>query len=228
MPEFTPKVLMPKLFPIREAYFADFDSARLTARTLAYSLGIAATIRPHDCGYLVIPRENTSVDLLKFFNYSFNRTPRRLLAQFLDRNSFSSEKFAWTDRETGLAWDVQRVFHEPRETVFPDRKYDVLNAVCYAGFDNWRLPTLCELETLVCELSGQDDGIMMKTEIKTAVGSHNIWSDVPSADDGVFFNFRTKRREDQYFTEQRKDRSTSGDGYRCSATTILVRSGSNC
>ena len=56
---------------------------------------------------------------------------------------------AWKDLKTGLYWDVARIFNETQINGQPILIYNILNKLNYAGFCDWRMPTLYELETIV-------------------------------------------------------------------------------
>lgn len=63
----------------------------------------------------------------------------------------------WKDLKTGLYWDVARIFNKIQINGQPRLIYNILNELNYAGFCDWRMPTLNELETIVtkektCEL----------------------------------------------------------------------------
>lgn len=77
----------------------------------------------------------------------------------------SQDRLTITDRRTGLMWEVKsddRGLHDKdnRYPLRPESSSDVLasdfivqvNAERYAGFDDWRLPTREELETIVSEI----------------------------------------------------------------------------
>ncbi|MBD3808599.1 MAG: DUF1566 domain-containing protein [Epsilonproteobacteria bacterium] len=89
---------------------------------------------------------------------------------------FEDQIEAWIDKETGLMWEVKTkeniehmyVWSEERieEAFFPENLTDSvkdafsyakkLNEMNYAGFNDWRVPTTDELETLLTEKNNSD------------------------------------------------------------------------
>lgn len=61
-----------------------------------------------------------------------------------------SPAMAWTDSQSGLTWDLARPFvHINPHKQFPlSRAAIVMNAMCYGGYNDWRLPTVAEICTL--------------------------------------------------------------------------------
>ncbi|MBM6447542.1 DUF1566 domain-containing protein [Pseudomonas sp. MIL9] len=56
---------------------------------------------------------------------------------------------AWHDNSTGLMWDAGRICNKGKSST--DNPPGMLNKIKYAGYDDWRLPTIAELKTLVTE-----------------------------------------------------------------------------
>jgi hypothetical protein len=58
---------------------------------------------------------------------------------------------AWSDEETGLTWEFKP--EDRRNTILTfaeaEKYRDKLNETKFSGFDDWRLPTLTELKTLI-------------------------------------------------------------------------------
>ncbi len=55
---------------------------------------------------------------------------------------------AWEDVDTGLVWDAAMLFTSNCKNVSYNMHY-ILNNFNYAGFNDWRIPTLSELRTIV-------------------------------------------------------------------------------
>ncbi len=55
---------------------------------------------------------------------------------------------AWCDNDTGLVWDAALIFQDPHGT-HAKFQHDYMNAIGYAGFNDWRAPSLEELRTLL-------------------------------------------------------------------------------
>src|SRR4051812_48151188 len=105
---------------------------------------------------------------------------------------------AWIDTETGLMWEVKSkenlkfmyVWSKSRvHNVAEDYKIwmedDVrdcenyikrMNAKSYAGYDDWRLPTIDELKTL---LHGNEEGMVNVKPPLSGNCMRGTWSDTP-------------------------------------------------
>ena len=140
---------------------------------------------------------------------------------------FASRELSWTDPKSKLTWDVAHLFYSNDRTDYPKDKSKALNEVNYAGFNDWRLPTIEELNTLA-KSEPVDNILNLKDEVAASYEKEScFWSfEKPSWsnwDECYLFNFSTLSRECQKFREQKKYKSSRGDGYTKSAKTILVR-----
>jgi len=64
---------------------------------------------------------------------------------------FGSGILAWIDTDTNLMWEVKHQGNYKEEFFYDDiDKYiEELNEIEYAGFNDWRLPTICESLSLI-------------------------------------------------------------------------------
>jgi hypothetical protein len=103
---------------------------------------------------------------------------------------------AWHDHETGLMWDAARIINESKAST--NNPATILNASNYAGYSDWRLPTLMELRTLICE------NISRGKHIKAPLSSMTmgpIWTR-STEDDKYAFDFESlKVLIDNYYKD---------------------------
>lgn len=147
---------------------------------------------------------------------------------YIDKEQFSSPDLSWTDHQTNLTWDISHLlFNNLRTMERSKNNSPILNKIEYAGYSNWRLPTIAELKTLLDEKQELNLKIEISTNYKN---SFRFWSNEKSTNNAItsdyyyVFNFKTMEKESQMYTE-RKCKSTRHDGYLFSAITIHVRDG---
>lgn len=137
----------------------------------------------------------------------------------------SGIKHVWTDEETGLSWLIGG-----RISRYSGFLVETLNKCNYAGFSDWRCPSLQELKTLS---SNQKDefGVFVKGALSgrisgnyTSTTRHHHWSE------SAWWNFNDSSATTEDYKESEIIWGSQGQyagmtrGYsRNSATTILVR-----
>jgi Leucine-rich repeat (LRR) protein len=119
-----------------------------------------------DCSIYGLPRLDESFlkELSKYKNVSEDQNN-----VILPEDSF----LAWKDNDTGLFWDVARVFNpSPTNVVKPIHK--TLNELNYAGFNDWRIPSLYELKTLLTKK--EDGNWSVKKPLSSALHESLFWA----------------------------------------------------
>ncbi len=98
---------------------------------------------------------------------------------------------AWKDLDTGLIWEVNKKKSYFKFTSAKDI-IKKLNSQEYAGFKDWRLPTIDELKSLI------SDNPFHKSYIKKPLNSemNNLyWISTSNSNNISMMNFKTKREE---------------------------------
>lgn len=138
--------------------FPNFDAASMFAFWAASPSCYDAEVKVRhgeQSFQVVIPRAMT-LDLACQYIYSrcrgcFPKKPTADILAVLEPEfsiELQSSSLAWVDPLSGLTWDVARYFMQDWPKEHPDNSADIMNAVCYAGYEDWRLPTRDEIKTL--------------------------------------------------------------------------------
>jgi hypothetical protein len=205
--------------------FNAFSEAKTLASQLAESFNISVEIINSNGKFVVQPAAVPLPNFKKFSDsiYVFGSVNYQVLSllSHVDASCFRSTRLTWLDLESGLLWDSSRLLSGIASTVLSTDRSAVMNAVGYGGSSNWRLPTLDELSTLdLIKLDKAGIG-----SYRDADGSVKFWSSnesIYSGPETAFLEIVSKRRGDQRYREQNKDRQMRGDGYMETAQTIMV------
>jgi hypothetical protein len=98
---------------------------------------------------------------------------------------------AWRDLKTGLVWEVNKKKSNFKYKSAKDI-LKKLNSQEYAGFKDWRLPTIDELKTLI------SDNLFNESYIKKPLYNEMnslYWTSTSNLNDISMMNFKTKREE---------------------------------
>ena len=208
--------------------YREFSEARSAAICMASWFGEPVTILTQANGYLVVPPELHIKDkIAELFTSWFCRSSDLQRIELLDISAFKSKNLAWTDPDSGLTWDIARLFYKQNETELPNDKSIALNSVNYAGFSDWRMPSIEDLRTLVSRAEITHDNVKLRPEVKQTIPGHRIWSNEKFCKDEVLFDYIQGSTTYQYFKEHDKYRSDPRDGYRETAANVLVRGALN-
>ncbi len=111
----------------------------------------------------------------------------------------SDKILAWHDLETGLYWDAALVFQDFHGTM-PIGVHKALNEFKYAGFSDWREPTIFELSTLLTAVEAQN-GIYIKRPL-FGIRPHGSWGVADEqADDSWYLDFQQRKPVQQRYLE---------------------------
>jgi Leucine-rich repeat (LRR) protein len=166
-----------------------------------------------------IRRSAESDGFSAFFNEYFHQELKQITPIFIGRDIYSSEflgqvfrylsifknlssnvedflnpnnsPLCWLDEETGLTWDVKRIFHNPKESFKFSKNHTVtLNHFNYGGFSDWRGPTLFEMRTLLDRYKKVNYDIKFPFST-TGMRSHKFYfnSSVNPEGDNLVYNF---------------------------------------
>ena len=99
---------------------------------------------------------------------------------------FSDNIKAWTDKDTGLMWEVKTQENIKHEYVWKDAFLyaEKLNTNNYAGFNDWRVPTFEELKTLLTK--EKNNGSYIKYPLLKNNNNNGYWSSTTRAYGTVF------------------------------------------
>ena len=106
-----------------------------------------------------------------------------------------SNVLSWKDTNTGLIWETKKYNTLNNQHKYTDSKTILknLNSENYAGFSDWRVPTLEELKTLITNEKNDKD-----LYIKKPLSTNNdtlYWTSTSNKKTKWMLNFKTKREE---------------------------------
>ena len=164
-----------------------------------YTLEVVEDI---DYGSLMKEYRTSSLEVVESFNLESTKKVNKISTDQNKAIEFEDEIEAWIDKDTGLMWEVktkENIEHEyvwSEEWIGPDSVSDSaedaftyakkLNELSYAGFNDWRIPTKEELETLLTK--EQNDDWYIKVALCKNSSSY-YWSSTTDADgtDGAWY-----------------------------------------
>lgn len=118
----------------------------------------------------------------------------------------SDKTLAWRDIDTNLFWDAALVFQDSHGTM-PIGVARYLNEVRYAGFSDWRQPTIYELSTLRTEVCN-GDGFFIKSPLWRS-HCHRAWgSSKHKGDDSLYFDYAKRNSVQQRYIEPDRGRGS--------------------
>lgn len=214
-----------------ELLFQTFPEANATARIVSSRLNLAAVVERTTVGFMLKTNDSAApskvADLANGWGRYLTLEEQKRVIYFVQGEHWANTAHAWQDDETGLVWDIARLICGTGYNEYPRSGNELMNELLYGGRDDWRLPTVTELQTLtLSKLLGA--GASLGDFIK--IGT-NLWScetDPPKrvangvAPDYLLVDIETKRTAVQYYREGHPDRVTSHDGYREYAQTLFV------
>lgn len=106
---------------------------------------------------------------------------------------------AWLDRETGLYWDAALIFEDIHGT-HPNFQDRIMNEIRYAGFNDWRAPTIMELQTLLVQDRNSARVIGIKAPL-SAMGKFACWSNEGKSEEALYMDFTNGYYTSQHYVE---------------------------
>lgn len=115
---------------------------------------------------------------------------------------FSDNIQAWIDEDTCLMWEVKTEVNIEHQYIWSEEYADdikdafsyanQLNIHKYAGFDDWRVPTIKELKTIITEKDNNENYIKLALSKNTV--KNYYWSSTPVTKNNnlawyVYFSF---------------------------------------
>lgn len=212
---------------MQEIDFPTYKEARNFAQQIAILFKAYVDVRMRDGSYIVLVKGDFTIEDPEWFRraiymYGPSDSEFALFLSFVDKSKYSDVSLVWCDTDTGLTWDIARIFCGKGFSDNPNGASRLMNLLGYGGCRSWRLPTIEELKTLSVEKLefARIGRVLTRRQLAFWSSEESIYSGPEKA----YFDVALMERGDQRFIENDRNRATSGDGYTEAARTLMVSS----